>query len=72
MDARKRNLTNTGGKLESEIKLAWKQGFKQALVLFSSLEESKFDDLAEEAWSEQRVTIQTWNDNRIAHREGRD
>lgn len=62
-----------GGKLESEIKTAWKQGFNQALLLFTKLEKEKFDDLAEEAWEEQRVTIANqWNDHRIAHREGRD
>jgi hypothetical protein len=54
--------------MESEIKLAWMQGFRQALIFYSEIEPDRREALAEEAWHElcERVS---WNDRRIMHRD---
>jgi len=54
-----------GAKMESKIKLAWKQGFIAALALFSELSEERISLLAEEAWQARERFIAG-----ITHRDG--
>lgn len=43
--------------MESEIKLAWKQGYRQALVDWSSLDREIMEKLAEDSWKAVHAVI---------------
>ncbi len=56
--------------MESEIKLAWKQGFVEALMLYSNIERERCWKLAEGRWREVvKRGAQLWNQQRIEHRD---
>lgn len=59
--------------MESEIKAAWKKGFRAALQTFSEIDEDRHEVLAEEGWDQQgqpqMSLAKDWNTRRIAHRD---